>query len=117
VKTLFKLGIILLVANALFRFIPPYWRNHEFQSEVQHASLKWRNLSDAAVMEDVLSVAASRNVPITAQNVTIQRDRDRLHLRVAYDVPIELLPSMSRPWTFTSEADAEVLRHAVSPPR
>ena len=116
-KTLFKLGIVLLLANALFRFVPPYWRNHEFQSEVRHASLKWRNLSDAAVMEDVLSVAASHNLPITAQNVTIQRDRDRLRLRVAYDVPIELLPSMSRPWTFTSNADAEVLRRAASAPR
>jgi hypothetical protein len=68
-------------------------------------------------MEDVLAVAASRNVPITAQNVTIQRDRDRLHLRVAYDVPLELLPSMSRPWTFTSKADAEVLRRAGTAPR
>jgi hypothetical protein len=117
VKTLFKLGIMLLVANALFRFVPPYWRNHEFESQVKEASLKWRNLPDDAVMEDVLAVAASHDVPITSQNVNIQRVKDRLHLRVAYDVPIELLPSMSRPWTFTSNVDAEVLRRPVSAPR
>ena len=116
-KTLFKLGIMLLVANALFRFVPPYWRNHEFQSQVKEASLKWRNLPDDAVMEDVLAVAASHDVPITSQNVNIQRVNDRLRLRVAYDVPIELLPTMSRPWTFTSNVDAEVYARPVNQPR
>jgi hypothetical protein len=116
-KTLFKLGILLLVANALFRFVPPYWRHHEFEWEVKEASLKWRNLPDAGVTEDVLSVAAKHDVPITSQNITIDRVKDRLHLKVTYDQPIELLPSMSRPWTFTSKVDAEVIRRVVSEPR
>jgi hypothetical protein len=117
VKFLFKLGIVLLVANALFRFIPPYWRHHEFESDVKHASLKWRNQSDDGVMQDVLSLAASRNVPVGQENVKIQRVKDRLYLTVAYDVPIELLPSMSRVWRFDSNVEAEVIRHAVTSPR
>lgn len=116
-KTLFRLGMILLVANALFRFVPPYWRHHEFESEVKEASLKWRNLADADVTEDVLSVAGKHDVPITSQNITIQRLKDRLQLKVTYDLPIELLPSMSRPWTFTSNVDAEVIRPVISEPR
>jgi hypothetical protein len=117
VKFLFKLGIVLLMANALFRFVPPYWRHHEFESDVKHASLQWRNQTDDAVIEDVLAAAATRSVPIDKENVKIRRVNQHLYLSVAYDVPIELLPSMSRVWRFTSDIDAEVLRHPVTPPR
>src|SRR5215210_3319229 len=116
-KLLFKLAIILLVANALFRFVPPYWRNHEFESDVKHASLRWRNSPDGAVMDDVLSLAANHNVPIGKENVNIRRVKEHLYLTVAYDVPIELLPSMSRAWRFDANVDAIVLRQAATAPR
>ena len=116
-KFLFKLAIVLLVANALYRFVPPYWRHHEFESDVKHASLKWRNQPDAAVMDEVVSLAATRNVPVSKEDVNIRRVKDHLYLTVAYDVPIELLPSMSRVWRFDSSVEAEVIRQAVTPPR
>jgi len=115
IKGLFKLAIFLLLANALFRFTPPYWRHHQFESAVKDASFQWRELKDDAVIAQVLSHAAQHHVPIGREHIEIRRVQDHLYLDVAYDVPLELIPSRRRPWRFDVKVDAWVLRAFTAP--
>lgn len=117
IKGLFKLAVLLLLANALFRFTPAYWRHHQFEAAVKDASLQWRGLKDDAVIAQVLSQAAQHDVPIGREHIEIRRVKDHLYLDVAYDVPLELIPARRRPWRFDVNVDAWLLRPPTAPLR
>ena len=112
-RTLFKLGVLLLIAHALFRFIPPYWHHNQFENELNALSLEWGAPNDEEVMQHVLATAAKHEVPITREHVSVQRVRDHVLIQVAYAVPIEWLPTVHKPWEFTTSLDV----WKIDPPR
>lgn len=109
IKGLFKLAIVLLIAHALFRFVPPYWSFTQFKWELKETAVGWREHPDGAVADEVLAIARKHNVPITQDNIRVRRQPDHIFVDVSYTVDMELVPTMKRPWTFDANIDAWTL--------
>ena len=112
-RTVLKIAILLLVAHALFRFIPPYWHHHQFEAALRDVSQRWGQPHDEEVMQHVLTTAEAHSVPITREHVTVRRQGDRILVDVAYALPIEWVPSYKRDWDFKTHINA----WRLEPPR
>ena len=104
-KTLFRLAILLLFANAMFHFVPPYWHHQQFQRELKDISQQWGEPTNEEVMQYVLATAEKHKVPITGEQVSLQRGNGHILIELAYEVPIQWVPSVRRPWPFTTRLD------------
>ena len=108
-KTLFKLVIALLVAHALFRFVPPYWHHTQFESEVKERAVTWGDLSEGQVEEQMLEMAKVRSLPITREHIAVRWQSNHLVTDVTYPRDIEFLPNWKYEWTFESHVSTLIL--------
>ncbi|MBA2304189.1 MAG: hypothetical protein H0W08_16375 [Acidobacteria bacterium] len=114
-KSLFKLVVFIVLANALVRFAIPYWHHHEFESALKARVLDWRESGDEAILQEVFALAAENHVPILPDHVGLRRESDRLLLDIAYTLPIEFFPTVARPWEFAVNLSGRVVRAPGSP--
>ena len=105
-RALFRIAILLLVANALFRFVPPYWHHNQFESALKDRSQRWGQPNDEEVMQHVLAAAEANSVPITRDHVTVRRQTEHILVDVEYALPIEWFPSFKRDWEFKTHINA-----------
>ena len=105
-RALLKIAILLLVANALFRFVPPYWHHNQFESALKDLSQTWGTPNDEEVMQHVLTTAEEHKIPITREHVTVERKGEHILIDVAYALPIEWVPTVKRDWAFTTHVNA-----------
>ncbi len=109
-KSLFKLAILLLLANGLFRFSVPYWHHHQFESALKGRILFWRDSSDETILTEVLDFAAENSVPVGREQIDLRRENEHLFLNVGYTLPIEFVPTVIRPWRFDIKLTGRVVR-------
>ena len=114
-KSLFKLVVLILLANALVRFAVPYWHHQQFESALQGRMFDWRESGDEAILQEVFALAAENHVPILPRQVELRRDNERLFLDIAYTLPIEFFPTVVRPWTFDVSLSGRSVRAPGSP--
>lgn len=112
-KLLIKLAVLLLLGNALFRFIPPYWDHTQFVRELEETSIGWREYSDAEVRELVFAMAQGRNLPLERDQISVRRERDHLFVAVAYSRPMKLVPGSKYTYDFDSKVDTWMLTPQV----
>ena len=108
-KFLIKLAVLLLIAHALVRFVPPYWNHTQFERELKDSSIAWRDYSDAEVRELVLAMAQQREVPVDRQQVAVRRERDHLFIDLAYSRALALVPGSRYTWDYESKIDTWML--------
>ena len=112
-KLLIKLAVFLLIAHALFRFVPPYWDHTQFVRELKETSVGWREYSDTEVRELVFAMAQGHNLPVDREQISVRRERDHLFVDVAYVRPMELIAGSQYAWDFDSKVDTWMLTPQV----
>lgn len=107
IKALFKITVILLVLNALYHFVPPYYRFNRFRSAAQDLALASRGKSEAVIIADVMELAAEHKVPLERDWVEVRRSRDLTHTYIdaTWVETIRFLPSWKYDWVFKVNAD------------
>lgn len=115
IKTLFKLAVFLLMLNALVRFVPPYYHHQQFKEDVGKAALEWRKQPDAELVAELLAVAAKHEVPITVDNIAINRANDHLYVSIVYEVPLQLVPRTRTAWKYEVHEDIWIRRPPINP--
>ena len=114
-KSLIKLAVFLLVAHALYRFVPPYWDHTQFVREVKDTSVGWHENTDEQVRDLVLAMAEARRIPVAREQINVRRERDHLFVDVAYARPMELVPGSTYRWEFDSTVETWMLTPQVRP--
>lgn len=112
-KFLIKLAVFLLVAHALFRFVPPYWSHTQFEGDLEESSITWRDYSDAEVRELVLAMAQGHGIPVTREQIAVRRERDHLFVDLSYSRRMELIPGSKYIWNFDTNLDTWMLTPQV----
>ena len=106
VRKLLKLAIVLLIANALYQFVPPFVHYVQFKDAVRQAVLFSKDVPDGVLLDKVMSLAEEHNVPIDRDAIVIRRDRSNLYIDASYVQAIAFVPTYSYPWQFEVKADA-----------
>jgi hypothetical protein len=106
VKTIIKLAVLLLVAHALYRFVPIYVHFQQFKDAVKETALFAAQKSAFEISERVMQLAAEHKVPVQAEYVQVTQENQKTAIQVRYVEQIEWLPGYRKPMQFEVKTDA-----------
>lgn len=109
VRKLLKLAVVLLIANALYQFVPPYVHYIQFRDAVGEVALFANDVPDGLLLDKLMSLAEKNDVPIDRDAIVIRHDRANIYIDASYVQVITFVPTYAYPWQF--EVKAEGIRN------
>ena len=106
VRKLVKLAIVLLVANAIYQFVPPYMHYVQFKDAVRETAIFSKDVSDQALFDSLVALAERYKVPIDPDTIEIRHQGAHIFIDASYVQVIKFAPTYSYPWHFGVKADA-----------
>jgi hypothetical protein len=102
-----RLAVILLAANALYRFVPPYWAYTQFKNDLQGIALQAKGKSDDQLKSEMMALAERHHVPLYWEYIGVSRTGDRSHtyIETSWAEIIEFVPGWKYVWQFDVSAD------------
>ena len=99
-------GIILLLAAALvaYKMIPIKVKVADLRDTVQDEARSAGTRSDKDIMAAILGKAQQLELPVTEDNVKINRIPNAIKVDVSYTVPVQF-PGYTYNWKFRHQAD------------
>ena len=113
-KTLLKLVVVALVANATWRVGSAYVTFYRFKDAVQTVTQFRGEKSDYQVRRRILELAGDFDVPISDEALSIRQDSNHTYVDASYTRPVDLLPGYTYPWPFTIHTDTLSLTGSLS---
>ena len=104
-RTLLKLAVVALVANAAWHLFGAYSPNYKLQDGVQYAAQNRRQMSDEALRDKVVELAGQFDVPLTAASVAVNHQGTHTLVDASYVRQIELAPGFKYAWPFSIHVD------------
>jgi hypothetical protein len=115
-KTLVKLVLVAVIANATWHVFTVYSAHYKFKDAIEYAAENRGQKSDADLRLQVLEMAAQAELPIDEDRLTVVHEGSRTTIDGGYTRSIELFPGFLYPWTLTLHVDAYPLeRRALNP--
>jgi hypothetical protein len=105
VKTLIKLAIVALVANATWHLLIAYTAYYKFKDGVESAAQFSNGRSEDQLRSRILELASQFDVPVTEANFTLQREGNHTVVDGSFVRRVDLLPFYSYPWPFAWHVD------------
>ena len=117
-KTLFKLGVTLVILTACFQAGRYYLNNFQFEDAAQQRLLFETRASDPEVVTILLKLANEYQLPLKEDNVSIRMlGQDRV-VEMEYTESVPLIPGVfSYPWKFTPRTSTRMLSGISGPAR
>jgi hypothetical protein len=104
-RTLLKLAVVALVANAAWHLFGAYSPNYRLQDGIQYAAQNRGQMSDEALRDKIVEIAGQFDVPLNAGDVSIKQQGSHILVDLSYVRPIELAPGFKYPWPFSIHVD------------
>jgi hypothetical protein len=110
-KTILKLIVVALLANAGFHASLAWIAHFRFKDAVQQTAQFGGRRSIQQIHDKVMEHASAFSVPLQEDSFTVRRD-DSQHTYIdgSYTQAIDLLPGKTYPWTFTFHVDTFVVQ-------
>ena len=105
-KTLLKLALLAIVANATWHAFVVYSTHWKFIDGIQYAAQFRGDKTDEQLRQQVLEMASQAELPIDEGQLTVTRVETRTTVDAEYTRAIELFPGFSYPWPFKVHVDA-----------
>ncbi len=100
------MAVALLIANALYRFVPPYMNYIQFRDAVHEALVFSRGMPDSAVADRIAALAEEYRVPVDLDSIEIRHVAGTIYVDASYVQTIPFAPFYSYPWAFEVRTDA-----------
>jgi hypothetical protein len=104
-RTLLKLAVVALVANAAWHLFGAYSPNYRLQDGIQYAAQNRGQMSDEVLRDKIVEIAGQFDVPLNAGDVSIKQQGSHILVDLSYVRPIELAPGFKYPWPFSIHVD------------
>jgi hypothetical protein len=111
VKTLLKLIVVALIANALWRAGSAYTTFYRFKDSIYEAAMQ--GTTEADLKQKVVELAHTYDLPLTAEDLTVIREVQHVSVKTSYTSPVAVLPGYEYQWPFTVDVDAYVIAAPV----
>jgi hypothetical protein len=109
IKTLVKLVVVVLVANAIWRIGSAYITFYKFEDAVTEVAGNSKGKTDEELRDKVMELASSYDEPVSADAITIQRLEQHTVIETSYTRPVSILPGYDYAWPFDVHADGYVV--------
>ena len=104
-RNLVRLAIVLLLANALYRFVPVYLHHYQFKDAVAEAVKFSKDRTDVEIVDRVMVLAERYQIPIDREAVQVTRDKQMTYITLVYEETIQWVPSYKRVMPFHVSAE------------
>jgi hypothetical protein len=111
VKTIIKLIVVALLANALWRVGNAYATFYKFKDSVTEAAAQGESTEDE-LRQKIVELASTYDLPLDANDVTVTREVHHTSVRGSYKQAVAMLPGFEYQWPFTIDLDA----YPIAPP-
>jgi hypothetical protein len=109
IKTALRLALVAVLANATWRVGSAYAKHYRFTDAVTQATQYRGGKSDEQVHDRVFELAATHDIPVTDENLTVTRQEGHTIVDGSYQRPIDLLPGFKYNWPFTVHIDTFIV--------
>jgi hypothetical protein len=99
-RTLIKLAVVAVLANAAVRTVPVYWSYFKFKDAVEESARFSSRRSEEDVRDRVLAIANRFEIPITAGDIRVRKENETTFVETAYDTSFEYFPGRRYPVHF-----------------
>ncbi len=91
-KALFGLFVVVAAFYTAWMLLPPYVNNYQFQDDIRNEALinSYSNKSDQDIRNTLAKKAAEYGIPLTAEQISIQRSGPELSIWADYTVHVDL---------------------------
>ena len=100
-RNLVRLAVLLLIAHALYRFVPVYLHYYQFKDAVAETALFAKDRTDTELVDRVMMLAERYQIPIERDAVQVSRDTRMTYITLMYEEQIEWVPTYRRTMPFT----------------
>jgi hypothetical protein len=109
-KTLFKIGITLVIITACFQASRYYFNNFQFEDAAQQRLLFETRASDNDIVNIIMKLAYDYQLPLKAEDVSVRMvGQDRV-VEMEYTEMVPLIPGVfTYPWKFTPKTSTRML--------
>jgi len=105
IKTIVKLAFVALLANATWHVFVPYLAHYKFKDAVT-ATVQFGGEKPVALLRGrILELATEFEVPVTDENLSIERVEHQTIVETSYRRSVELVPGFKYEWPFTMKVD------------
>jgi hypothetical protein len=105
IKSIIKIVIAVLLANALWRIASAYISYYKFQDAVQEYSIRSGGKSDDEIKNRVAELASQYEEPVDADSVQVTKNEQHTYIEASYTKPVAVLPGYEYQWPFSMKAD------------
>jgi len=109
IRAVIKLGLVVLIANAVWRVGGAYLGHFRFTDAVQQLTHYRGDKSDAEIHDRIFALASQYDIDVTDETLTIQREQNRTIVDGAYKKSIEFMPRVIYDWPFTIHVDTPLM--------
>jgi hypothetical protein len=109
VKTIIKLAIVALLANAVWRVGSAYISFYKFKDAVSELALHSKGKSVDEIKSKVLELAEMYDEPVDADDVSVRREDPHTIVEGSYKKPVLLAPGFEYAWPFTLSVNEMVM--------
>ena len=110
VRTLLRLAVVALVANATWHLFGAYSPHYKFKDAAQYAAQYRGDLSDDALKDKILGLASQHDVPVGADDLSVTHEEAHTFVQVSYVRPVDLAPGFTYPWPFSFHIDVATVK-------
>jgi hypothetical protein len=104
-RNLVRLAVLLLIAHALYRFVPVYMHHYQFKDAVEEAARFSRDRSEVEVIDRVMQLAERYQIPLDREAIQVTRDKQTTYINLSYVEQIEWVPTYRRRMPFNVTVD------------
>ena len=99
-RTIITLAIVVAVINAAGRAGTAYWKYYQFKDAAQQLVTFGGLTPTTTLHEQVLDKAGKLEIPISPDDVTVERNDTRTVIDASYVQPVEFFPRYQYPISF-----------------
>src|SRR5215475_12213974 len=107
-KSLIKLVIAALIANAVWRIGSEYLSYYKFKDSVREFMEHRAEKSDAQSRDRIMELAGQYDIPLDSESLTITAINNHTIVEGSYTKPIEVVPTYRYSWPFEFHVDTFV---------
>jgi hypothetical protein len=105
IKTIVKLALVAVIANATWRVGSAYVTHYKFTDSVEQTTLFRGKRSDDMLRERIFEIASDYDIDIRDDKVSLRVENHHTIVEGAYTRDIELFPGFTYAWPFTFHTD------------
>jgi len=100
VRLIVRAGIAFVVVYFAWHVGPVYVAHRQFKAEIAEMTREGGLGPAQELVTAVQSVAKRVGVPLGADDIRVRNDRTYIYLELTYTKRLQLLPTITYPWTF-----------------